>query len=177
MLQLSKAANASSNHGHTKMHCTSMCICQLHNLPIPLTKQYGAFENDCGSNVCVCPAAAPYQSTLTCTVDWHQLTSQLVFQHECRHNAVRTYITHALTACSLLSADTNCTHRQHSLIHCLQHPDGLLPPFVVLLSLQVFGKMNLRVKGHEASQLQGLAAFVESPNFMALNRPLCSNAS
>jgi len=66
---------------------------------------------------------------------------------------------------------------QHSLIHCLQHPDGLLPPLVVLLSLQVFGQVDFRVKGHEASQLQSLAALMEPPNLMALNRPLCSNAS
>ncbi len=149
--------------------------------PVPLSKQYRAFENDFGSNVCVCPAAAPYQMILMCAVDWRQLRSQLVFQHVCRHDTVHTYITHAFTACSLqmdlLCANTKRTRMQHSLIHCLQHPDGLLPPLVVLLSLQVFGKVDLRVKGHEASQLQGLAALMKPPNFVALNRPLWAHTS
>lgn len=51
----------------------------------------------------------------------------------------------------------------HSLIHCLQHPDCLLSPFIFLLALQVLGHMDFRVQCHEASQLQRLTALIKAP--------------
>ena len=62
--------------------------------------------------------------------------------------------------------------KKDSLVHSLQHPDGLLPPLVLLLPLQVLGNVDLRVQRHEAPQLQRLAALMESPQLVTFHRPL-----
>ena len=63
------------------------------------------------------------------------------------------------------------------LIHSLVHPDGLLPPPVLLLPLQVFGYMQLRMQRHETPQLQDLSALIKTPHLMTLNRPFRTHST
>ena len=88
-----------------------------------------------------------------------------------------TCLPHALQN-ALMQLQAVAPHLQvDSLVHGLQHPDGLLPALVVLLSLQMFCHMHFRMHCCETQQLQSLAAVMEAPDLMTLYGPLHTDTS